>query len=65
MKKKKWGTLLVVQLAQALRCKPEGSGIDSRWCHWYFFIDVKIPGVARAFNMTTRNIFWGVKVAGG
>jgi hypothetical protein len=27
---------VVVQLAEALRCKPEGNGFDSRWCHWNF-----------------------------
>jgi hypothetical protein len=27
------GTLLVAQLVEALRYKPEGSGFDSRWCH--------------------------------
>jgi hypothetical protein len=26
----------VVQLVEALRYKPEGHGIDSRWCHWNF-----------------------------
>jgi len=30
------GTLLVVQLVEALRYKPEGRGFDSRWCHWNF-----------------------------
>jgi hypothetical protein len=23
-------------VVEALRYKPEGRGIDSRWCHWYF-----------------------------
>jgi hypothetical protein len=23
-------------VVEALRCKPEGRGIDSRWCHWNF-----------------------------
>ena len=27
------GTLLVAQLVEALRYKPEGRGFDSRWCH--------------------------------
>jgi len=27
-------TLLVAQLVEALRYKPEGRGFDSRWCHW-------------------------------
>ena len=26
----------VTQLVKALRYKPEGSGFDSRWCHWNF-----------------------------
>jgi hypothetical protein len=33
---KHWGTLLVAQLVQALRYKPEVRGFDSRWCHWKF-----------------------------
>jgi hypothetical protein len=31
-----WDTLLVAQLVEALRYKPEGCGFDSRWCHWNF-----------------------------
>ena len=31
-----WGTLLVAQLVEALRYKPEGHGFDSRWCHSIF-----------------------------
>jgi len=27
------GTLLVAQLVEALRYKPQGRGFDSRWCH--------------------------------
>jgi hypothetical protein len=30
------GTLLVAQLVEALRYKPEGRGYDSRWCQWNF-----------------------------
>jgi hypothetical protein len=30
------GTLLVAQLVEALRYKPEGRGFYSRWCHWNF-----------------------------
>jgi hypothetical protein len=30
------GVLLVEQLVEALRYKPEGRGFDSRWCHWNF-----------------------------
>jgi len=32
------GTLLVAQLVEALRYKPEGRGFDSRWCHWNFSV---------------------------
>jgi hypothetical protein len=31
------GKLLVAQLVEALRYKPEDRGFDSRWCHWIFF----------------------------
>jgi hypothetical protein len=30
-----WG-LAVAQLVEALRYKPEGRGIDFRWCYWNF-----------------------------
>jgi hypothetical protein len=30
------GTLMVAQLVEALRYKPEGRGFDSRWYHWNF-----------------------------
>ena len=26
----------VAQLDEALRYKPRGRGVDSRWCHWNF-----------------------------
>jgi hypothetical protein len=28
--------IVVVQLVEALRYKPEGHGFDSRWCQWIF-----------------------------
>jgi hypothetical protein len=31
-----WGTLLVAQLVDALRYKPEGRGFDSQWRRWIF-----------------------------
>jgi len=48
-------TLLVAQLVEALRYKPEGGGFNSRWCHWDFFIDMILPaalwsGVDSPFN---------------
>jgi hypothetical protein len=27
-------------VVEVLRYKPEGSGIDSRWCHWIFSLDI-------------------------
>jgi len=33
----------VVQLVEALGYKPEGCGLDSRWCQWIFFIDIILP----------------------
>jgi hypothetical protein len=30
------GTLLVAQLVEELRYKPEARGFDSPWCHWVF-----------------------------
>jgi hypothetical protein len=37
-----WGTLLVAQLVEALRYKPEGRGFDSRWS-LELFIDIILP----------------------
>jgi hypothetical protein len=37
------GTLLVAQLVEALRYKPEGRGFDSRWCHWIFSMTYSFP----------------------
>ena len=36
-------TLLVAQLVEAPRYKPEGRGFDSRWCHWKFSFDIILP----------------------
>jgi hypothetical protein len=45
----------VAQLVEALRYKPEGRGLDSRWCHWKFLL-----------TMSTRNMYWrGVGCEGG
>jgi len=32
---RKWGHALA-QLVEALRYRPEGRGLDSRWSHWNF-----------------------------
>jgi hypothetical protein len=50
-----WGTLLVTQLVEALRYKPEGCGFDSQ-CHWNFsltqsFQPHSVPGVDSASNI--------------
>jgi len=39
------GTLLVAQLVEALRYKPEGRGFYSRWCHFIFFNYIILPVV--------------------
>ena len=50
-----WGTLLVAQLVEALRYKPEGRGFDFRRCHWNFSMALPFrphygPGVDSAPN---------------
>jgi hypothetical protein len=35
--------LLVAQLVETLRYKPEGCGFDPQWFHWIFFIDIILP----------------------
>jgi hypothetical protein len=46
---------MVVQLIDALHYKPEGRGLDSRWCHWNFLLTQSFrlhhgPEVDSAFN---------------
>jgi hypothetical protein len=50
-------------VVEALRYKPEGSGIDSRWC-LDFFIDIILPVVPWPWvrlnlltEMSTRNVY--------
>jgi len=59
----------VAQLVEALRCKPEGRGFDSRWCHWDFSLTFFRPryglGVASAYNRNEyQEYFLGVKLTG-
>ena len=60
----------MAQLAAALRYKPEGRGFDSRWWHWNFSLTQSFwphygPGLTQPLTeMSTRNIFWGVKATG-
>jgi hypothetical protein len=44
------GTLLVAQLVEALRYKPEGGGFDSRWYHLIFFICIILPPALRPWG---------------
>ena len=42
-------------LVEAPRCKPEGRGFDSRWCHWNFSLTESFrphygPGVDLSSN---------------
>jgi len=64
------GEYAVAQFVEAPRCKPEGPGFDSRWCHWNFSIDnpsgrTMALGLTQPLtDMSTRNISWEVKAAG-
>ena len=55
----------VAQLVEALHYKPEGRGLDSRWCHWIFY-GHNTSGRTMALGLTqpikekiTRNVSWG------
>ena len=52
----------VAQLVESLRYKPEGSGLDSRWCHWNFFnVHTMAPGSTQPLTeINTRNTSWRV-----
>ena len=60
----------VAQLVQALRYESEGHGSDSWWCHrifhWHnpFSCTVALGLNQPLTEMSTRNISWGVTVAG-
>ena len=60
----------VAQLVEALRYKPEGREIDSRWCHWNSSLTQSYwphysPGVDSASNRNEyQEYFLGVKAAG-
>jgi hypothetical protein len=52
-------------VVEALRYKPKGRGIDSRWYHWNFSLN-NPSGRTMALGLTqpltetsTRNISWG------
>jgi len=56
------------QLVEALRCKPEGRGFDSRWCRNYSLTSFRMhydPGVDSAFDRNEyQEYFLEVKAAG-
>jgi hypothetical protein len=65
----------VAQLVEALRYKPEGRGLDSRWCRWNFLLTYSFrshygPGVDSASNRNEYQVYFlgggggGVKAAG-
>ena len=60
----------MVQLAEALRYMPEGRGFDSVRCHWNFSLKqffqfiVAVRPTQPLREMSTKNILWGVKMAG-
>jgi hypothetical protein len=57
-------------MLEALRYKPEGRRIDSRWCHWNFSMTLFFqphygPGVVLAPNRNEyQEYLLGVKAAG-
>jgi hypothetical protein len=52
-------------VVEAMRYKPEGRGIDSRWCHWNFSQWHYSPGVDSASNINEyEEYFLGVEAAG-
>jgi hypothetical protein len=57
-------------VVKALRYKPEGRGVDSRWCHWDFSLTYSFrphygPGVDSGSKKNEyQEYFLGVKAAG-
>jgi hypothetical protein len=57
-----WGSVVF----KALRCRSEGLGIDTQWCHWGFFFSLATDGAlgsTQPLKMSTRILLW-VKTAG-
>ena len=56
----------VAQLAEALRCKPEGHGFDSQWRHWLnpSGRTIVLGSTQSLTEKRTRNISWRIKAAG-
>jgi hypothetical protein len=55
----------VVLLVAAQRYNPEGSGFDSRWCHWIFFIDkILLAALWPWARNKYKEYYLGVKAVG-
>ena len=61
----------MAQSVDALRYKWEGRGFDYRWCHLIFFLlhnpsgrTMTLGSTQPLTEMSTGNVFWGVKAAG-
>jgi len=57
-------------VVKALRYKPAGRGIDSRWCHWNFLVTLSFrshygPGVDSASNRNEYQVYFLVVKAAG
>ena len=57
---------VVAQLVEALHYKPEDCGFVSRWCHcnFYWRNSTSLGSTQPQMEMSTTNIFCGVKAAG-
>jgi hypothetical protein len=55
---------MVAQLVEALRYKPEGRGLDSRWCHSTSDRIKALRSTQPLTGMRIRNKSWWVKAAG-
>jgi hypothetical protein len=64
------GTLLVAQLVEELRYKPDGHGFDARWCHWKFSLTLSFRphyghgGDSASKSNGNQEYFLEVKAAG-
>jgi hypothetical protein len=49
----------LAQLVEALRCKQEGRGFDSRWGHWDFSLNKSFRSTQPLTELSTRDVSWG------
>jgi len=55
----------VTQVVEALRHEPEGSDLDSRWCHWNFSLTSFRPYYVRRVDSASNWIEYKVYFLGG